>query len=57
MLTLSILQIKNIVATAQALAMKQERRVQFEHLRKAVAINERFVREFYGKDKVDGMYH
>ena len=50
-------QITNIVATAHALATKKECPIQIEHLQKAIDINKRFVREFYGKDKVDGMYH
>ncbi|KAL5352249.1 hypothetical protein ACLOAV_002196 [Pseudogymnoascus australis] len=50
-------QIKNIVATAHALATKQRCRIRFEHLQRAVAINERFVREFYGKDYADSVYN
>ncbi|KAG0645018.1 26S proteasome regulatory subunit [Hyphodiscus hymeniophilus] len=50
-------QIKNIVATAHAMATKEKCPIKIEHLAKAVAINERFVREFYGKGKTDGMYH
>ena len=49
-------QIKNIVATAHALAKKQGSRVQFEHIQRAVSINEKFVREFYGQDYVDSVY-
>jgi hypothetical protein len=56
-LTIAFLQIKNIVATAHALATKQKSHIRFEHLQRAVAINEKFVRALYGKDYVDSVYN
>jgi hypothetical protein len=55
-LTVALLQIKNIVATAHALATTQGSPIQFEHLQRAVVINERFVCEFYSQNYVDSLY-
>jgi hypothetical protein len=55
-LTVALPQIKNTVAISHALATKQRSAMKFEHLQIAVAINERFVREFYGQDNVDSLY-
>jgi hypothetical protein len=44
----SPLQIKNVVATAHALATKEESPVLISHIRKAVIPNEKFMREFNG---------
>jgi hypothetical protein len=55
-LTPAFLQIKNIVATAHALATKLRSVIRFGHLHRAVVINEKFAREFYGKDCVESLY-
>jgi hypothetical protein len=45
-LTSAFLQIKNIVATAHALATKMGSTIHFDPLRRAIVINEKFAREF-----------
>ncbi|KAH6666386.1 P-loop containing nucleoside triphosphate hydrolase protein [Halenospora varia] len=49
-------QIKNIVATACALAIKQQSKISFQHLQKAVHSSEKFIREFNGTEHVDSVF-
>ncbi|KAF8540209.1 P-loop containing nucleoside triphosphate hydrolase protein [Trichophaea hybrida] len=49
-------QIKNIMSAAQAFASKARSKIRFPHVKKAVKANEKFFREFYGKDFVDANY-
>ncbi|KAF8847949.1 hypothetical protein BDZ45DRAFT_811180 [Acephala macrosclerotiorum] len=49
-------QIKNIMSAAQAFAIKKRSKLRFPHVEKAVNANEKFFREFYGKDFVDANY-
>ncbi|KAG9231368.1 hypothetical protein BJ875DRAFT_469707 [Amylocarpus encephaloides] len=50
-------QIKNVMATARALAMKEKSRVCFSHVRKTVAASKEFIAEFNGGVDVSCLYN
>ncbi|KAF1963459.1 P-loop containing nucleoside triphosphate hydrolase protein [Byssothecium circinans] len=50
-------QIKNVVSTAHALATKEECRMRFTHLSKAVKVSEKFMREFNKTEHIDSVFH
>jgi hypothetical protein len=44
------------MSAAQAFATKEGCKIGFPHAKKAVKANDKFFREFYGKDYVDSNY-
>jgi hypothetical protein len=44
------------MAAAHALATKEESKLRFPHVQKAVTASEKFIREFYGADYVNSTY-
>jgi SpoVK/Ycf46/Vps4 family AAA+-type ATPase len=52
----SSFQVKNIMAAAHAFATREGSNIRFPHVQKAVKVNEKFFREFYGKDYVNSTY-
>jgi hypothetical protein len=44
------------VATARAFAIQERSKVRFPHLQKALTADEKFIREFYGKDASDSLF-
>jgi SpoVK/Ycf46/Vps4 family AAA+-type ATPase len=55
-LTDNRLQIKNIMAIAQALAKKEKSRVCFSHIRRTVTASKDFITEFNGEVEVSHLY-
>jgi hypothetical protein len=45
------------MSAAQAFATKERSNICFLHVQKAVTVNEKFYREFYGKDYVNSTYN
>jgi hypothetical protein len=54
--TNDLFQIKNIVATAHALATKRKSQVLVSHLREAVSASEKFIKEFNGGHDASRMF-
>jgi hypothetical protein len=52
----SSLQVKNIMSAAHAFATKEGSNIYFPHIQKAVKVNEKVFREFYGVDYVNSTY-
>ncbi|PVH68430.1 P-loop containing nucleoside triphosphate hydrolase protein [Cadophora sp. DSE1049] len=48
---------QNIMSSAHAFATREGSKIRLPHVEKAVKVNEKFFREFYGKDYVNSTYY